>query len=441
MKKVNTRYLFNRKGVYYFRMAVPKRLVAKYGKREIVRTLNTGSLNDAIIMVATLAAQYEGEFKSGNIPQIDLSIATLRATAQRLQATYAHPDLFANAPLEQVIAATGPGLESIGRIANPDRVEIAAIGGVLDQPVLTMRQALEQFQTDSGDLWLDLSHRERQKKWNKYKEAVTDWEAEMGADLDVLKITKKEVYRYRDKLLDRVKAKTLKIDTIRKKLMWLRVVVRHSYDLESMKDSPFENLRPIKGIADEEKRAVISENEVIAIRKHYDEVGANDELVAIMAVIENTGTSAKEVVLLAPENIHLDAPIPYVSFEPNDNRSILKTDNRVRKVPLVGIALDAMKRFPRGFPRYCRDNGNEALSAAANKLIKPVAPGKTTYGYRHRMSDLMKAKGIEDSLRDSIMGWGSDGKMNAYYGTEYPLEVKLEVLKKVLPDHAYKTQL
>lgn len=455
MKKVNTKYLFNRKGIYYFRKVVPKHLVAEYDTREIVRTLKTSSLNEAIIMVATLAAQYEAEFKAGNVPQIDLSISALKATAQTMHATYSHPDLYADASIEKVIEATGAGIEAIGRIPNPTRIQYAAIGGIEKQPALTMRQAWEQYEEHNTEEFADAtkSKRQLQKVKNKYINAVKEWEGLMGTDVDVLKLTKKVVYDYRAKLLLRLndqpadeskdeEAKAaLKADTLRKKLMWLRKIVRHSFELADLGESPFENLRKIKGNGREEKRKTIYEAEVIAIRKEFAKANANDELVAIMAVIENTGTSAQEVVLLQEGDIHLNAPIPFIEFKANDMRSMLKTDSRARSVPLLGIALEAMKRFPKGFPRYCRDGGAEALGAAANKLIQKVAPDKGSYGYRHRMANLMKAKGIEDSLQDSIMGHSGDGKMTGYYGEEYPLSVKAEVLRKVLPEHAYQTQL
>lgn len=343
-----------------------------------------------------------------------------------------------SAPIEDSIEMVP--LEAYGQMPNPDPITIAAVGGVAQPPAMTMREALEQFQTDSSDMWLNLGNRERQKKWNKYKEAVTDFEKEMGAELDVLKLTKKQVYEYRSKLLDRVKEGLIKVDTVRKKLMWLRVIVRHAYEIAEMKEdsSPFENLRPIKGIGDEEKRPPILNDEAVAIRKHFAEVGADPEMVAICAVLENTGAHAMEIVKLAKGDIILDADIPHLLIRPNEHRAMLKTDNRIRAVPLLGIALEAMKRFPDAFPSFCRDNGNGKLSDAANHLIQQIAPGKTTYGYRHRMADLMKAKKYEYSFRTAILGQ-SDGKkmIGDHYGTEYPLEVKLEILNNCLPPEAY----
>ncbi|MCQ1773858.1 hypothetical protein NOI24_21320 [Neorhizobium galegae] len=451
MKKASIKYLFERNKTFYFRMSIPPAKRADFKKREFVESLGTRSLEEAITLLESKTQFYLAKLAG---IEIDDSVAALRETTKALTgADYRPVAEVVSAPVEDSIEITGVLIEAFGKLEKPTRNEVAALGGVKQPAAITMREAWELFEKHSEVEWVGLNHREQQKIRNKFMNAVKEFETVMGEDVDILKLTKKDVFTYRTKLLERLapnvaknaaakddpegtKKKPLKVDTIRKKLMWPRVIARHIYDLESLKDSPFENLRPIKGIGDEEKRPPLTEEEVMAVRKHYNEVHANNELVAIMAVIENTGASAKEIVLLDEADIDLESEIPHIAIQPNDHRAILKTDNRVRKVPLVGIALDAMKRFPQGFPRYRIDNGAENLSAAANKLIKPVAPGKTTYGYRHRLEDLMKAQGVEDTLRDSIKGHGSEG-MSGYYGTEYPLHVKLEVLKKVLPAHAY----
>ncbi|WP_430261103.1 DUF6538 domain-containing protein [Neorhizobium sp. IRS_2295] len=436
MRKAASKYLFERKGTFYVRIPVPKHVRTSYGRNEIQKSLGTKSLTEAVILMGPWVDFYTRDFNGER--QEEISPTALRSTATVHGTSYQHVDQIVTTPIEESVQIVGPGIESLGRMNNPTALDYAAVGGTHEPPTLTIRQAWEEFDKDSPDLWFNLSHRDQQKKKNKYKEAVSDWEREMGKDVDVLKLTKKDIYDYRGKLLVRVENGSLKVNSVRKKLMWQRVIVRHAYDIRDMKDSPFENLRPIKGKGDEEKRPVITEDEVKAVRRHFADVEANDQLRAIISVMENTGAHAKELVFLTENDIHLDAPIPYISIDINEHRSFLKTDNRIRDVPLVGVALDAMRQFPKGFPRYRRDNGSEALSAAANKLIQTVAPKKVTYSYRHRLAQLMKAHKVEDTLREAIMGWGSDGKMAAHYGEQYPLSVKLEVLRQVLPEHAHK---
>lgn len=72
-----------------------------------------------------------------------------------------------------------------------------------------------------------------------------------------------------------------------------------------------------------------------------------------------------EVVNLSRKTIHLNAKIFYVSVLPDGRR--LKTDDSLREIPLVGVALAALKMRPEGFPRY-RDNSS-TFSATANKTL------------------------------------------------------------------------
>jgi hypothetical protein len=44
----------------------------------------------------------------------------------------------------------------------------------------------------------------------------------------------------------------------------------------------------------------------------------------------------------------LDANIPYIDIRDGNGREV-KTRNAVRKIPLVGVALKAMRRHPNGF--------------------------------------------------------------------------------------------
>ncbi|WP_313195131.1 DUF6538 domain-containing protein [Shinella zoogloeoides] len=228
MRKASTPYLYLKDDTYWFRRIVPKHRRADFcGRREWVKCLKTSILHEALIKVAEWTAHYTNLLKNV-VSSADHSDQALKERAKSLGLKYRHVDIVASAEIEDAVEMIGPGLELLSDLANPDPQLVATIGGTAEPPAMTMRQALEQFQTDSSDMWINLSHRERQKKWNKYKEAVTDFEKTMdAANLDILKLTKKEVYAYRSKLLERVTAKEIKVDTVRKKLMWLRVIVRH----------------------------------------------------------------------------------------------------------------------------------------------------------------------------------------------------------------------
>jgi integrase len=135
-----------------------------------------------------------------------------------------------------------------------------------------------------------------------------------------------------------------------------------------------------------------------------------------------------EVVNLQSNAIILDAEIPYVKIFPDGRR--LKTVDSEREIPLIGWALEALKKRPEGFPRY-RDKSS-SLSAAVNKYLweNKLRPTKdhTVYSLRHSFKDRLIAAEAPDSLIDSLMGHKS---YKPKYGKGPPLELKLKYLQRI----------
>src|SRR5882762_6356371 len=97
----------------------------------------------------------------------------------------------------------------------------------------------------------------------------------------------------------------------------------------------------------------------------------NDEARAIVLTLIETGARPSEICNLTEPFIKLDAHVPHILIEPRldpDDPREIKTATSLRAVPLIGMALAAMKKFPKGFPRY---KGKEAsMSNALNKFFR-----------------------------------------------------------------------
>lgn len=91
--------------------------------------------------------------------------------------------------------------------------------------------------------------------------------------------------------------------------------------------------------------------------------GLNDEARDVIYVVMETGCRPSEIANLSKTRIKLDADIPHIRIEPEGR--LLKTEHSGRDIPLVGRALEAMKRHRNGFPRY-HDKGS-TLSATLMK--------------------------------------------------------------------------
>jgi integrase len=154
----------------------------------------------------------------------------------------------------------------------------------------------------------------------------------------------------------------------------------------------------------------------------------NEDARFVLYVIMETGLRPSEVVNLTASAIRLDAPIPHLKIMPEGRR--LKTDDSEREIPLVGVALAAMKRRPEGFPRY-RDKSS-GLSATLNKYLtenrlRPT-PDHTVYSLRHSFKDRLVAVEAPDSLIDSLMGHKT---YKPKYGKGPSLELKLKFLQRI----------
>ncbi|RUV40865.1 MULTISPECIES: DUF6538 domain-containing protein [unclassified Mesorhizobium] len=152
----------------------------------------------------------------------------------------------------------------------------------------------------------------------------------------------------------------------------------------------------------------------------------NDQARGIVLAFVETGCRPSELANLHAGVIHLDHEVPHISVEPRedpeDPREI-KTESSVRRVPLVGVALEVFKRHPQGFPRY--KDREAQLSAAVNKHFKkhnlfPTSE-HTVYSLRHSFEDRMKNARLDEELRRMLMGhtidrpkYGEGGEMKMW---------------------------
>ena len=109
-----------------------------------------------------------------------------------------------------------------------------------------------------------------------------------------------------------------------------------------------------------------------------------------------------------------------------------------REIPLVGVALEALKRAPKGFPHY-RDRG-DLLSQALLRAFKSRNLLPTThhriYSLRHSFEKRMLEGGLDYGLRCTLMGHISD---RPEYGDGGSLKYRQSELLKIV--YPVKTEL
>ena len=89
--------------------------------------------------------------------------------------------------------------------------------------------------------------------------------------------------------------------------------------------------------------------------------GLNEDARFVLYIMIETGMRPSEIVNLQAHSIHLDCDIPYVEILPDGRQ--LKTETPEREIPLVGVALEAMKLRLQGFrPRRIEPGTQEENS-------------------------------------------------------------------------------
>ena len=157
--------------------------------------------------------------------------------------------------------------------------------------------------------------------------------------------------------------------------------------------------------------------------------GAQPELVLVMYTLLETGCRLSEICNLEEDDIVLDAATPHIKIRPKRNRTI-KSDQAARDIPLVGLALESLKRAPEGFPAF-RDNGDKLsqnlLRAMREHGLCPT-PQHVLHSFRHSFEDRMLEAGIDADLRRRLMGHKS---LRAEYGEGGSMAFRAQQLRRI----------
>jgi len=147
----------------------------------------------------------------------------------------------------------------------------------------------------------------------------------------------------------------------------------------------------------------------------------------VLLVMINTGARPGEIHGLHPEDIHLEAPIPFIDI--NEQRRTVKTEASKREIPLWGVSLEAMKRNPQGFPRY---RGKDLWSTIANRHLRESgvlpSPDHRAYSLRHSFEDRMTEAEIPERAAADMMGHTIKRER---YGKGPSLEKKLDIIRRI----------
>lgn len=421
----DTKFLQNRRGYWHYKRRIPTRY-SFFDARDFVRaSLKTKSLDTAIerrdalveaddIYWASLAGieTDDGDdlvTRQRKMAQKRYEAANLRALGRGFKYIPA-ANLAQSAELEEIVSR----IEGVEKVADGGKRLVlneaeALLGGAPAPPVL-ISEAFDIYCTEiASDELIGKSETQR-RAWRKTKNRGVQYLIDVIGDKPILSLTRQDGQAYynwwRERLEDKPGRKALSGNTANRDIGNVRKLYFEycKYIGEEDRANPFRNLSfkdkhkaDVPPFEDEWVRARILVPGCLA--------GVNDEARHIVYALIETGCRPGEISNLMPEDIILNHDVPHIRIRPKKNREI-KTDASVRDIPLLGISLEAMRKFPNGFPRY-RDKP-DLLSANLMKAFKVrrlfPTPDHKIYSFRHSFEKRMLEAGIDHDLRLTLMG-------------------------------------
>lgn len=230
--------------------------------------------------------------------------------------------------------------------------------------------------------------------------------------------------------------------TVKRYLNDLRAIVNEAIDtfgLSTRMANPFNRITvKLDGVA-KNARDPFTPDELARTRKRIL-LSAGAELKRIWRILEGTGCRLAEVSGLLVSDVVLDHERPYLDIQFHPHRR-LKTKGSVRRVPLLGDALEAARQAVEAaeagaflFPTYASKKGTGAASAALMKHVRAEVSRRkvTVHSLRHIMKDRLVLAAVAKAEQDLVLGHSSGSVGEAYGGDEARLEVAERALRKAI---------
>jgi len=414
--------------IFQFNLRVPQHLLGNYGKQFIRFSLGTNDLAVATRMVEQATRKYQSEFKV--LTEGTKLTPESVATAGRMLAEQYKND----AEVFDLVVAHPALMKYVGRTDDLGNSVEPCLSEYLQPHEAYASQLLNAPDVFRLSNALKLYFETHQKGTEKLfiTKVSRDWKilTDLVGDIEFSKLNRAHARQ----VVDHLTHKGNKTGTIRRTLNALRAVTRVTItELELTRTDPFASLTITGENKDKSSATIAGPTQLVDIAKTLlADVTSAPALISILQM--ELGTRVGEVSGLGVDDIFLNAEIPHVWFRERPWRT-LKTRESVRKVPLIGIALEAIKlalKLPRNglglFEQYAKPRGNDAASGAVNKRLQPW--GLTSHDFRHTMKDRLREVGCPKDIRDAIQGHTS-GDVADTYGEGHSLRTMQSWLNKV----------
>jgi integrase len=320
------------------------------------------------------------------------------------------------------------------------RIETLMVGSRWKDPALRKAAlgGIKKARIKLSDLFTEYEATQRTNLSNMSPDQVRKWKSAKKRAIEILverignkaldELSRDDALAYAGWWEDRVIAEGIGAGTANKNISHIGGMIRAVNKRHDLRlDALFAGTR-IEGGKDGQRKPFDLEfvrNVILADGQLAD---LNDEARDALYAMMETGARPSEIINLTRNNILLDAAIPHIRIQPEGR--LLKTDQSEREIPLVGVALDAMRRNPDGFPRYFDKGSN--LSATLMKHFKKrnllPTDKHSIYSFRHSFKDRLKSIEAPEELIDEMMGHTNS---KPRYGDGYGLKLKVKYVEAI----------
>ena len=343
-------------------------------------------------------------------------------------------------PLEDILTR----IESLSEAAlkATDGVAVAAVLGAVYRPSLKLSDAadrIEQIRAYSNRM----KNASQMYVWKQPIVRCFDrLRQAIGSDKEVLGITQEDAIAHRDVLLQEIRDRKMKTSSARKELGEIAKSIIRIQAAQGLLNGP----QPYLGVSidqdkfeEQEQKPEFSNGWIRdTLLKPGPMSGLNSEARDIILISLETGCRQSEIHDLPAHRIFLNAPIPYMMISHDEGQKEQKNNASVRPVPLMGVALAAMKRRAEHgfFPRY---RGKRGYSAAANKYFRDAglfpSQDHTIGGLRHSWEKRLKRAELENDDRGEMMGHSvGAARGREVYGDMMTVEERAQIVAQVVFD-------
>ncbi|MBR0937292.1 tyrosine-type recombinase/integrase [Bradyrhizobium jicamae] len=424
-------YLVRRNGFWQYHRRVPKAYAGLAGKSKFVilstkiRVADDPKGAKAARAAARLNEQQEARWRglaAGTPAKQRYQDAVTLARSHGLD--YLTPT---EAALQQISAllARIEVLQAGGR--KTDVVTVDAVLGAVEKPKIKLSDLFGEYELTQKTPLSKMSA-DQVRKWTSAKRRAVEILIEQRGDKVLQDLTRADALAYADYWEARTISEGISASSANKSISHVGGMIRAvDKRLKLGLDNVFAGCR-LDGGRDGKRAPFTTDHIRNVILAPGALADLNEEARDVVYVVMETGCRPSEIVNLTKNRIVLDADVPHIRIAAEGR--LLKTEHSERDIPLVGRALEAMKRHRAGFPRY-HDKGS-TLSATLMKHMKArkllPTPKHSVYSLRHSFKDRLKAAEAPEELIDEVMGH-ANGKPR--YGDGYGLQLKQRYLQAI----------